>query len=84
MYVHVTGKRTITQTCEFAFDAKDDSELKDVESLLNSDENVFKLADCVEWVDTSAETSPFKVFKIKKKPTEDDNVITQGDLCQMI
>lgn len=84
MYVHVTGKRTVTQTCEFAFDAKDESSLKDVESLLNSEENIFKLADCVEWIETSAETSPFKASKIKKKPTEDDTIITHGELCKMI
>lgn len=81
MYVKVMCKRTVSQHSEFVFDAKDESSLKEIEELLNRDENAFKLADRLDFADDGIALMPYKVFRVKKKPSDDDLIYTHKELC---
>jgi hypothetical protein len=81
MYVRVTCKRIVSQQSEFIFDAKDESSLKEIEEFLNRDENAFKLSDRLDFTDDGITLMPYKVFRVKKKPSDEDTIYTHGELC---
>jgi hypothetical protein len=81
MYVKVLCKRTVTQSTEFIFDAKDEAPLKEIEAFLNQDENAFKLADRLDFIEDGSILEPYKVFRVKSKPSNEDLIYTQDELC---
>jgi len=83
MFVRVYGTRTVSQRCDFVFDAAEDMSLNEITEMLNSPENFCKLHDCVDYIDEGSEATPFKVTRNKKRVVLDDHVITAGELCQM-